>query len=109
MGSPEIMAIQLQHLIDLQEQQPNLTIQILPYDSGLNLMAGNDFTIFDLGEEGQLAATDGPFGVTHFDLPGQVASLSLDFGALTEGALSPRASIELIGAIAKEYRNGKTS
>jgi transcriptional regulator with XRE-family HTH domain len=109
-GSPEIMADQMDHLKRLVERpNNNLTLQILPFSSGLPFMAGHDFTIFDLGQEDQIVSADGPFGVTHFDQGPQVATISLQFGALTESALSPRASIELIDATAKEYRNGSST
>ncbi len=105
-GSPAIMAGQLQHLVDLARQRDDITIQILPFSAGLGFFT--DFTIFTLSDGEQVGATDGPFGVTHVDHPKQLSSLNVDWGVLTEAALPPGASIKLIDAIAKEYRNEST-
>ncbi|MGO4749026.1 helix-turn-helix domain-containing protein [Streptomyces sp. 2MCAF27] len=47
-GGPEVMKLQLQHLVDVSNEHPNVTIQILPFDAGAH------------------AGVDGPFTLLHF-------------------------------------------
>lgn len=49
-GSPEIMRIQLNHLVELQKQ-PNITIRVVPYSAGVHKGMLASFTIYELSEE----------------------------------------------------------
>lgn len=103
-GDHTVMAWQLRHLIELaNDPAKNLRLQVLPFASGSALLFQADFTIFDLPDGEQFAADDGSFGMTFYDRPERISSFNMTFGALTSKALTPRASVELIEAIAKEH------
>ncbi|RAY17187.1 transcriptional regulator [Actinomadura craniellae] len=49
MGGPEVMRDQIQHLLNMTEQ-PNVTLQVVPFASGGHAAAGGPFTILRFAE-----------------------------------------------------------
>lgn len=94
-GSPEIMRVQREHLIDMA-QRSNVTIQVIPLSEGATCAYGRAFTI--------LIANNGPSVVYLEDLINahyvrtrdEVAQFALKFDHLRSSALTDDKSLRLI-------------
>jgi transcriptional regulator with XRE-family HTH domain len=103
-GSREVMAGQLEHLIELAAW-PNVTIQVLPLDAGVFVFGS--FTLFTHhgAAEPYAACVEDRAGHHILDRdPDREAHMDL-FAYLTEMALSPEMSVNVITVAAKEYRS----
>jgi transcriptional regulator with XRE-family HTH domain len=95
-GSAAVMAVQLDHLIDLSRLD-NVTIEVIPYGSGAH--AGfNAFDIleFDAALPG-VVYLEGVFGELYFEKPEEVDRFQKIFSVLREKALDEEDSRALIG------------
>ncbi|WP_084792169.1 helix-turn-helix domain-containing protein [Actinopolyspora mortivallis] len=96
-GGPEVIRPQLEHLLSMSEL-PHVTIQVLPFTAGAHPAMDSPFIILSFPDP---EFTDVGFaeyltGCVYVEDPEEVESYSLNFNALTEQALTPTASIDLI-------------
>ncbi|MEV6949244.1 helix-turn-helix transcriptional regulator [Streptomyces sp. NPDC051172] len=105
-GSPDVMSAQLDHLL-ARGQEPNVSIQVLPFSKGAYTAALNSFIIF-----GGFAGPDPSLDVVF--LENQVGSLFLEeapaveeytkgFAYLRQEALDTHSSAELIAEASKTH------
>lgn len=100
-GGPEVMREQLRHLIEMAER-PNVTIQVIPFDAGPHPGTGGRFTILGFGEDPDAVYIETIAGELLLDENEAVARYRTVFRRLNAEALTPEATIALIGRLADE-------
>lgn len=102
-GGPDVMRPQLQHLLSMSELS-HVTIQVLPFTAGAHPAMDSPFIILSFPDP---EFTDVGFaeyltGCVYVEAPKEVESYSLNFTAIADQALAPRASIDLIRTLVDE-------
>lgn len=98
-GGPNVMRGQLRRLIEAA-QSPNVTVQLLPIESGAHPGLGGPFTILSLPEPiPDIGYTEGIGGSIYMESVEGVRRCTLRFGSLTHRAMSPDESLELISSV----------
>ncbi|MBB6472986.1 hypothetical protein BJ992_002417 [Sphaerisporangium rubeum] len=94
-GEPEMMQEQLSHLLEVA-QQPTVTLQVVPYETGLHCGLAGGFIIAERNGSPYVAFTEGqPHGRTTADNT-EIARLMLRHDSIRAEALPFRHSIRLI-------------
>jgi transcriptional regulator with XRE-family HTH domain len=103
MGAPELMRAQLNHLADAS-QWPNVTLQVLPFCSGLHPALNGPFAIIEFPErfDPDVVYTEGVGGQDYLERERDVRARAEAFDLLRAAALSPADSTDLIAALARE-------
>jgi transcriptional regulator with XRE-family HTH domain len=103
MGSPELMRAQLNHLADAS-QWPNVTLQVLPFSSGLHPALNGPFAIIEFPErfDPDVVYTESVGGQDYLERERDVRARAEAFDLLRAAALSPADSTDLIAALARE-------
>jgi transcriptional regulator with XRE-family HTH domain len=103
-GSAEVMHEQRRHILELQENNQNLSVQVLRSDTYGNPAQGAGLTVLHFGHKGSpvgfCPVVFGPS--TYFDQESDTAALLRGFRRVQELALSPKDSMRLIRQIDKE-------
>lgn len=104
-GGAHVMNAQLQHLIGASEQ-PNVTVQILPFTRGAHASMFGPYVVLGFPEEGALdvVLADNPTGSMWLEREAEVARYQDLFDAARTSALSPVESRAVIHRRAKEHR-----
>jgi transcriptional regulator with XRE-family HTH domain len=98
-GSPAVMAAQLQHLIE-SANMPNVTLQVIPYSAGAHPAMDNQFNILDFGEVApSLVYVEGLMGWLYIERENEVSRYKQVFEHLRSIALSPQDTIELVSQV----------
>lgn len=99
------MAAQLRHLVKLARRR-NVTVQIVPNSAGAHAATGFSFTILNRGGDGSnIVYLENLIKAQFLDDPGEVSEHELIFRTVLTSALTPSASIELLGTVASELDN----
>jgi hypothetical protein len=103
-GGPEVMRAQLRHLIEINTELPNVTLQVLPFDVGAHAGISGTFTILMFPEPAEIGVVyQGSLtGGLYLEMPEEVARHKLVFEHLRASALPTRASVRLIEKVARE-------
>lgn len=102
-GDRQVMANQLDHLVEVAAR-PNVDLRVLPLDAGL--FAFGSFKLFSHRDasEPYMACVEDRTGAHYLDRdPDREAHIDLSH-ELTDATLDPAATVDLITAVAKEYR-----
>lgn len=101
-GGPEVMRKQLRHLIDITDQ-PNVTLQVLPYTAGAATGMAGPFVVFDftLATSGAVVV-ENLSGSLHLEEPEELIRYNAAFDHLRASSLPSRESKSLISKIMKE-------
>ncbi|MER6622359.1 helix-turn-helix transcriptional regulator [Streptomyces sp. NPDC000931] len=104
-GGPEVMAAQLEQLLAVSEQ-PNVTIQVLPFSRGAHASMFGPYVVLGFPEEAALdvVLADNPTGSMWLERETEVARYQELFDAARTSALSPVESRTVIRRRAKEHR-----
>ncbi|QWF80612.1 helix-turn-helix domain-containing protein [Amycolatopsis sp. CA-230715] len=103
-GDPIVMHHQLRKLLQVTEN-PNVTIQILPKDTGGSPGLEGPFTLLTLPEPiPDIGYFEGSPGTIYIEDRERVRSWTLRFGMLTERALSRKESAEVITEAMRQYQ-----
>jgi transcriptional regulator with XRE-family HTH domain len=104
-GGPEVMAAQLEQLLTVSEQ-PNVTIQVLPFSRGAHASMFGPYVVLGFPEEAALdvVLADNPTGSMWLEREAEVARYQELFDAARTSALSPVESRTVIRRRAKEHR-----
>jgi hypothetical protein len=103
-GSPRVMRNQLERLIDTTNE-PNTTIQVLPFAAGAHPGMEGAFTLLTLPElASDVGYVEGIVGSVYLESQDDVRRCTMYFAALSAKAMTPTDSIELISTILEEYR-----
>jgi transcriptional regulator with XRE-family HTH domain len=103
-GGPLVMFGQLGSIIDVSGR-PNVTVQILPYDTGAHPALESDFTVIEFaGPAPSVVYVEGLVGQIYLDRPQDADRYIEVFERLCAIALSPKDSIGLITKVRKTYK-----
>lgn len=97
-GGPEIMRAQLDHIVNLAEAQPNVTVQVVPFDAGLYAAQSGTFVIMDFPDDdsGLVHVEPGFAGSLYVEDRAEVYLHSRVFERLLDIALTPTDSLDLL-------------
>ena len=102
-GSPAIMRNQLRHLID-ETARDHFTLQVLPKSAGASPAMDGPFCVLSLPEPiPDFGYAEGPGGAVYIEDRELVRMCLVTWGILTDRALSPADSVDLIKEAAKGY------
>jgi transcriptional regulator with XRE-family HTH domain len=110
-GGPEVMAEQLRHLAEMA-LLPNVTIQVIPFDSRSYEHLCTDFTLFRFGHEmaNDIVYVEMYSDAAYLDKPPETVRRYTDlFGRLQGVALGPVESRHLVEAVAEQYAAAVTT
>ncbi|MGH3621839.1 MAG: helix-turn-helix domain-containing protein [Sciscionella sp.] len=104
MGSPDVMAKQLRHILTMLDEHPDLTVRVLRTDTYGNPLRGNGLQVFGFGGRGAaIGISSVAFGPpTYFDEDRDVRSMLRAFHRVWELALSRDESQRLIETTARK-------
>lgn len=102
-GSPAIMREQLDHIIKLAER-PSVTVQILAFTCGAPTQLVGAYTVYEYGNMRPASThSDANDGLVFTEKPSDVDRAKERFRKLTEAALDPDDSLELIEKTSKGF------
>lgn len=104
-GGPDVLAVQLEHIAEVAEQRPNVTVQVVPWSAGLYPAQAGTSSVIDL---------DYDLSLVHLE-PGLAESLFLDdrrdvylyaqvFERILDVALDPDETTDLLRTVAHQVR-----
>lgn len=102
-GGCDVMRGQLAYLRE-QAQQPNITIQVVPFAAGAHAGVEGSVVLFRFADDGDLdvAYAEGLGGDVYLESAEELNRIRLATESIAEAALTPEASDDLIAALAKE-------
>jgi transcriptional regulator with XRE-family HTH domain len=101
-GGPGVLLGQLKYLRKISELT-NITLQVLPLDSGAHPALGMSFTILELGQQRRtIVYMESLTGSDYLPRPNHVRVYSLVFGRLQADALNREDSRELLDGLIRE-------
>ncbi|NGO67762.1 helix-turn-helix domain-containing protein [Streptomyces boncukensis] len=100
-GGPTLMARQLREIVRAAEDQRTI-VQVIPYEVGAHASMDGPFVGLTLDEGPDVVCTEGRIRGTIIAASTDVAEYSHTYDLLRADALSPRASLDMIAARAKE-------
>lgn len=103
-GGPSTMAAQLAHLIEVAAL-PNVTIRIIPYAAGAHAAMDSMFRVLEFDGQPSVVYVEGLVGYIYLDQSKDITRYEEVFEHLSNIALSPKESIDLIAPIGVLYRN----
>ncbi|SFD58788.1 helix-turn-helix domain-containing protein [Streptomyces aidingensis] len=104
-GTAEEMVRQLSYVIDTVARKPRLTLQVLPFSSGVHPMMGGTL-LLHTNREGKTAAVVESFRTGEpMESPEKVAEFVQLFDVACSKSLPEDESLDLVRQYAKEYKN----
>ncbi|MFE3722509.1 helix-turn-helix domain-containing protein [Streptomyces cyaneofuscatus] len=106
-GGSAVMRGQLTKLLRMAEE-PNITIQVLPFDQGAHGALAGSLTVLVLPDGAQVAYTEGAHHGQLTEEPDEVERFVLTYDHLRAMALPPLMSLELIRSVLEvDYRGSR--
>lgn len=103
-GGSGVMRDQLEHLLRMADE-PNITVQVLPFDQGEHDAMGGSLTLLVLPDGSHVAYTEGAHYGQLTEEPDEVERFELTYDDLRAMALPPLASLDLIRSVLEaDYR-----
>jgi transcriptional regulator with XRE-family HTH domain len=103
-GGPEVMAAQLNKILDVSAQ-PNVTVQVISFKRGFHPALESNFTILELPDPAPgVVFVEGLIGSTYLERPEDLERYREIFGRLQSLALSPQDTADLIASFSCKYR-----
>jgi transcriptional regulator with XRE-family HTH domain len=102
-GGVAVLKGQLDHLVAIAER-PNVTIQVLPYSAGIPPVSAGSFSILESRATGaaDVVYLENKTRIFFVDAEAEVDRYERDFDLLTEMALPPAESVDVIREVARE-------
>ncbi|GAB3418326.1 helix-turn-helix domain-containing protein [Flindersiella endophytica] len=101
-GGTEVMAGQLEHLLDLIKR-PNITLRVLPFAAGAHASPDGGFELVELPSPYlQIGHANTPTGIVYVETEA-LQQLITTYDRLCSKALDPSESIALMKAVVKEF------
>ena len=103
-GGAEVMRGQLDHLMEIGSNLPNINLQVLPFVAGAHAATSGPFVIMKFPEAPDLGVVylEGQTGGVYLESVGEVARYTLVFDHLRASALSTAATVRLIEEVARD-------
>jgi transcriptional regulator with XRE-family HTH domain len=112
-GGPKVMQAQLRRLLELSNDLPSVTVQVLPFAAGAHPGSSGPFVILKFPAAADLGVVylEGQTGGVYLEAEADVARYTLVYEHLRASALSTVATTQLISEVARELwqRNGTKS
>jgi transcriptional regulator with XRE-family HTH domain len=106
-GSGMIMAEQLNHLAELVDNHPGVTVQILPFDAGAHASMGYNFSILSFSDvPGSIVYAEALTSATYIDKDEEIARHEEIFQRLVAASVRPEKSVSWLRDTAREYDRG---
>ncbi|HEV7760963.1 MAG TPA: Scr1 family TA system antitoxin-like transcriptional regulator, partial [Acidimicrobiales bacterium] len=104
-GHGRTMADQLDHVVTMAERQ-NVTVQVLPFDRGVQTFSLGEFQIFDFPWESDpgVVCLELREQTLYLEEEHEIDSYALAFQGLADRAMTPDDSLATVRGLAKEYR-----
>jgi transcriptional regulator with XRE-family HTH domain len=105
-GGVDVMCVQLEHVVNLCHARKNISVQVIPFDRGGAYEAGHGaFTVltFPFSTDSGVVYMEHRANSVYLESFEDIDNYSLLFQRLSEMALTPAESLELVLACAKEY------
>jgi transcriptional regulator with XRE-family HTH domain len=104
-GHGGTMADQLDHVVIMAERQ-NVTVQVLPFDRGVQTFSLGEFQIFDFPWESDpgVVCLELREQTLYLEEEHEIDSYALAFQGLADRAMTPDDSLATVRGLAKEYR-----
>lgn len=107
-GSKAIMQEQLRSLADLAQEQPNVTVQVLPFDAGAHVSMGYSFSYLSFEDvPGSIVYAEGLTSATYLDKQSDLSRHEEIFQRLVAASERPEKSVDMIRNIAEEYSHAR--
>jgi transcriptional regulator with XRE-family HTH domain len=104
-GGPDVMAGQLQQF-SRTAKRPNVTLQVIPFSAGAHPAMENMFNIIEFGDVApRVVYVEGLMGWLFLERENDVARYTQVFRHLSEIALNPQDTIELIAEVGVRYNH----
>jgi transcriptional regulator with XRE-family HTH domain len=104
-GGPAVMAAQLKRVVQEMER-PNVTVQVIPYSVGAHPALDSNFNILEFsGSAADIVYSEGMVGFIYLDRPEDIARYHDVFEHLSQIALKPRQSAELMLEVSRMYED----
>lgn len=99
-GGPDVMRDQLAHLLE-QAQQPNVTIQIVPFSAGVHAGVEGPVVLFQFSEDADLdvAYAEGLGGDVYLESAAELRRIKVAVQRIGDAALSPQDSMGRIASL----------
>ncbi|WP_121704697.1 helix-turn-helix transcriptional regulator [Streptomyces sp. E5N298] len=102
-GSPAVMAQQLEHVADLVRDR-KILVQVLPFSAGAHPQMGKAMKLMGFDDAPPTIYTEGVLSGSLLDDPAVVKRVQADYDLLRVTALPLEASLDMIEAAAEGYR-----
>ncbi|MGW7248640.1 helix-turn-helix domain-containing protein [Streptomyces decoyicus] len=102
-GGPTVMAEQLEHIARLARER-KILVQVVPFAAGAYPLMGKMLTLMEFADAPPTAYTEGVYSGNLLDDPAVVKRVQESYDLLRAAALSPEASLSLLGSAAEDYR-----
>ncbi|MFI7410324.1 helix-turn-helix domain-containing protein [Streptomyces sp. NPDC049627] len=102
-GSPAVMASQLDHIATLMRERKVL-VQVLPFAAGAHPEMGRQMKLMDFEDAPPTVYTEGVLSGSLLDEPAVVKGARASYDLIRAAALSPEASLALIESAAEDFR-----
>jgi transcriptional regulator with XRE-family HTH domain len=108
-GGAQVMRDQLHYLFSTVEQQPHVTLQVVPFDVGAHPGMSGEFVIMDFAgaEEPEVVYVEGIHGAIFLDAEPDIRRYTKVFDNLRALALGPDQSADLIAEAAEQITEGR--
>lgn len=102
-GGPAVMAAQLKRVVQ-ETARPNVTVQVIPYSVGAHPALDSNFNILEFsGSAADIVYSEGMVGFIYLDRPEDINRYHEVFQHLSQIALPPDQSAELMLAVSHLY------
>jgi transcriptional regulator with XRE-family HTH domain len=103
-GGNEVMVGQLRRLVQIHAELPNVTLQVLPFNTGAHAGVDGGFVVLQFPEPAELGVVyvENLTSGLYVEVPHDVDRYKLVYEHLCASALSPRASIKLIEKVIRD-------
>lgn len=106
-GSGMVMSEQLNHLANLVDEHPGVTVQILPFDAGAHASMGYNFSILSFSDvPGSIAYTEALTSATYIDKELDLTRHDQIFQRLMAASVRPEKSVSWLRETARDYERG---
>ncbi|MET7847741.1 helix-turn-helix transcriptional regulator [Streptomyces avermitilis] len=102
-GGPEVMTEQLEHIAAMARERKVL-VTVLPYSAGAYAAMAGMMTLMEFEDAPPTVYTENVYSGDLLDDPALVKRMQGSYDLLRVAALSPEASLALIGSAAEDYR-----
>lgn len=105
-GGPPVMRAQLEHIAEIAEVCPNVTVQVLPFSEGAHPVMTTGFVTLNFPDpqDPGIVTMDQPHGNVYLEEPEQVAVYDTAFDHLCSAALRDSESVRFLREAARELR-----